>query len=263
MALDEVRGLREETAKLEALVAPFDDAAWWQPTPFKGWSPFDVMVHLHMTDQVGLLALRDVDAFRRHAEERFGTLVLRDRALPRERFEGRDPARLVAAWRECLDTLCAVMDAVDPEARMPWFGPDMSVRTFASARLMETWAHAQDIYDLLRRPRVHSDVVRPIAELGVRTFGWTFDNRGLPRPAIKPYVRLVAPSGAIWEWNDPASPERVEGGAVEFCQVVTQGRNVRDTRLTVVGEGAARWMAIAQCFAGGPKDPPAPGERAW
>ena len=59
------------------------------------------------------------------------------------------------------------------------------------------------------------------------------------------------------------SPERVEGSAVEFCQVVTQGRNIRDTRLTVKGEGAVRWMAIAQCFAGAPKDPPAPGERAW
>ena len=53
----------------------------------------------------------------------------------------------------------------------------------------------------------------------------------------------------------------VEGRAVEFCQVVTQTRNVADTTLRVVGEPARRWMAIAQCFAGPPENPPAPGAR--
>jgi hypothetical protein len=44
---------------------------------------------------------------------------------------------------------------------------------------------------------------------------------------------------------------------------VTQGRNVADTPLEVVGDTATRWMAIAQCFAGGPADPPKAGERNW
>jgi hypothetical protein len=55
----------------------------------------------------------------------------------------------------------------------------------------------------------------------------------------------------------------VEGAALDFCRVVTQGRNVADTALRVTGENATRWMAIAQCFAGAPSDPPEPGERAW
>jgi len=45
--------------------------------------------------------------------------------------------------------------------------------------------------------------------------------------------------------------------------VVTQGRNVADTALAVVGTTAERWMAVAQCFAGGPEEPPAPGQRHW
>jgi uncharacterized protein (TIGR03084 family) len=72
---------------------------------------------------------------------------------------------------------------------------------------------------------------------------------------------LSAPSGAIWEWNPPSEAARVEGSALEFCQVVAQTRNVADTRLEVVGETAARWLAIAQCFAGPPEQPPAPGSR--
>ena len=31
---------------------------------------------------------------------------------------------------------------------MKWFGPDMSVLSSISARLMETWAHDQAVYDL-------------------------------------------------------------------------------------------------------------------
>jgi len=96
----------------------------------------------------------------------------------------------------------------------------------------------------------------------VRTYGWTFTNRNLPVPEPAPYVRLQAPSGAIWEFNDAESNHRVEGSAVEFCQVVTQVRNIADTNLALKGKNAIAWMEIAQCFAGAPEDPPAPGCRA-
>lgn len=76
-------------------------------------------------------------------------------------------------------------------------------------------------------------------------------------------MRLTAPSGGIWEWNAPNERNRVEGSAVEFCHVVTQGRNIADTNLDVTGETTSRWMAMAQCFAGSPEEPPAPGQRSW
>jgi uncharacterized protein (TIGR03084 family) len=138
----------------------------------------------------------------------------------------------------------------------------MGVRMFTTARLMETWAHGQEVYDLVRVDRTHTDRLRHIATIGVKTFGWTFANRGLAPPGPPPYVRLTAPSGAIWEWNEPSETSFVRGSAVDFCRTVTQVRNVADTSLEVVGEVATRWMAIAQCFAGGAVDPPKPGERA-
>jgi hypothetical protein len=72
---------------------------------------------------------------------------------------------------------------------------------------------------------------------------------------------LISPSGALWEWNDPATAERVEGSAVEFCRVVTQTRNLADTNLAVTGAIARQWLERAQCFAGPPEQPPAPGTR--
>jgi uncharacterized protein (TIGR03084 family) len=132
---------------------------------------------------------------------------------------------------------------------------------FATARQMETWAHGQAIYDLLGETREATDQLRNIAEIGVRTYGWTFANRGLPVPGPAPYVRLTAPSGSIWEWNEPAADNAIEGDALPFCQVVTQTRNIADTDLRVTGEPARIWMNLAQCFAGRPEDPPAPGTR--
>jgi uncharacterized protein (TIGR03084 family) len=137
----------------------------------------------------------------------------------------------------------------------------MGVKMFATARQMEVWAHGQEIFDVLGRDRPGTRRLKNIAVIGVRTFGWTFVNRRLPVLRDLPYVRLIAPDGAIWEWNPPSDTSAVAGSALEFCQVVTQVRNIADTTLTVTGETARRWMSIAQCFAGPPEDPPAAGTR--
>jgi uncharacterized protein (TIGR03084 family) len=130
-----------------------------------------------------------------------------------------------------------------------------------TARLMETWAHGLAIYDALGVERQDDDRIRNIAILGINTFGWAFRNRKLEVPAQPPYVRLTAPSGTVWEWNDLSTTNRVTGSATGFCQVLTQTRNVADTDLSMEGDVAKQWMAIAQCFAGPPEQPPAPGTR--
>jgi uncharacterized protein (TIGR03084 family) len=141
-------------------------------------------------------------------------------------------------------------------------GPDMSVRSSITARLMETWAHGQEIYDALGIVRRNADRIRNIVVLGVNTYDWTFKVRGETPPAPKPHLRLRAPSGAVWTWNEPSETDLIEGAAEEFCQVVTQVRNVADTRLAIRGASARAWMETAQCFAGPSETPPPPGTRA-
>ena len=254
--------LREEGEALYQLLLTLKPDDWPAITPFKNYSAYDVIAHLHTTDLAATVALKDPDGFRRMV--RSGG----DRAIaitgPKAQLPDlSDSIELRETWRRYLNELCDLLDNVDMKLRVPWFGPDMSVRMFSSARQMETWSHGQDIFDLVRAPRTHADRLKNVAQIGVRTFGWTFANRGEEVPQAAPYVRLTAPSGAQWEWNDPSDTNCVTGDAVEFCRVVTQGRNIKDTKLEVAGEIATRWMAVAQCFAGGPQQPPAPGERAW
>lgn len=260
---EEVDFLRREAESLLALVEPMSEADLAQPTPFKQWTVWDVIAHLHLADSWALASMDGAKTFSATVSAAISVMSRRGslRDYAREHYAALPGRAILEAWRSGLQQLCTRLGEVDPKSRYAWFGPDMSARMFATARYMETWAHGQDVYDLLARPREYRDDIRAIVIIGLRTFGFCFRNRGLPVPPAEPYLRLTAPSGAVWEWNDPASAERIEGSAAEFCHVVTQGRNIADTRLQVSGEIARQWMAIAQCFAGPPENPPAPGSR--
>jgi uncharacterized protein (TIGR03084 family) len=126
---------------------------------------------------------------------------------------------------------------------------------------METWAHAQAVYDVLGVARQDTDRIGNIVRLGVNTWGFTWKNRRQDPPGPMPQLHLTAPSGAIWEYGEASDSGTITGSATEFCQVVTQCRNIADTSLAVTGKVAHQWMAVAQCFAGPPQDPPPAGLR--
>ncbi|MCX6400027.1 MAG: maleylpyruvate isomerase family mycothiol-dependent enzyme, partial [Propionibacteriales bacterium] len=146
----------------------------------------------------------------------------------------------------------AVAGPLDPKARLPWYGPSMGARSFITARLMETWAHGQDVADALDFQRRPTDRLRHVADIGVRTFNFSFDLRGLERPTSGIFVELAAPSGGTWTWGDPASEDVVRGDALDFCQLVTQRRHLDDLDLEITGQSAQRWASIAQAYAGAP-----------
>jgi len=264
---EQATAFREESDALYAILEPLPDTDWQRNTQFNGWTVNDVIAHLHSGNHSAELSLRDGPAYNRMKAERKkmgDEQGLSNLAMTHLWLNGISHRALLRQWR---DTCIAVADAfaiADPRKRVPWAGRDMSARSSISARLMETWSHGQEIYDLLGKERVNTDHIRNIATLGVNTFGWTFANRGLPVPPLRPRVRLVSPSGANWEWDaEPKdnNPNLIEGSAAEFCQVVAQTRNIADTQLQVSGDTATQWMAIAQCFAGPPRTPPPPGAR--
>lgn len=254
---------RDESETLYQVLAPLSDADFERPTQFKGWTLHDVVSHLHAWNWAADLGLHEPAAFvdfRTKLLAEMGT-GRRIRSVEGDWLDGATNRARVEQWRDFYLGMADRFAAADPKRRVAWVGPDMSVRSSITARLMETWAHSQEIYDTLGRECPATDRLRNIADLGVRTFGWAYMNRGRTVPPSPPHVRLTAPSGAIWEWNEGERENRVEGAAVDFCRVVTQTRNVADTTLRVTGPVAVDWMTIVQCFAGPPEDPPAPGTR--
>lgn len=254
--------LRRENDELVALCRGLLPALWSQPTGFKAWTPWDVVAHLCCSDTLALAACQGEAAFAQAAEAvREHLAAGRDqRAMGRVELGHLDPRALLQHWETVFDALVAALARLEPKDRLPWFGPAMGARSFATARLMETWAHGQAVWDLLHLRRPLTDRLRHIAHLGVGTYGWSFSNRLLTVPQPVPFVQLQAPDGSTWTWNAPSSTDVVQGPAEDFCRVVTQCRHVQDTRLMHAGTGSA-WMQVAQCFAGPPCDAPAPGQR--
>jgi len=255
--------LRDEYRDLDALCASLTREQWRLRSAFHGWTPWDEVAHLCYFDETALQSVRDPERFAVEAP-RLSERTARGEeisAIARDAYGHLDGPALLTHWRSRYEELVDALSPLDPKARLGWYGPPMSARSFATARLMETWAHGQDVWDVLRRRRPATDRLKHIAHLGVTTFGWTFANRKLPVPAVSPYVALDAPRGGTWTWGDPASEHRVTGSAEDFCLLVTQRRHVDDTGLEYTAGPIADWLHMAQCFAGEPADGPKPGER--
>ena len=109
--------------------------------------------------------------------------------------------------------------------------------------------------------RNNEDRIFNIVIIGNNTFNWSYKVNKLHIPKKVPYLKLTSPSGKLWEFNDK-NTNFIEGMAEEFCQVVTQVRNIKDVNLVVKGSIAENWMSIAQCFAGKAQKPPYPGTRS-
>jgi uncharacterized protein (TIGR03084 family) len=243
--------LLAETRVLQDMVDGLDAKGWDLPTPARGWAIRDQISHLAYFDEAATLAAVDPERFRVEAAElTAGGPGFSDEVAARYRAL---PTTDVGDWfRGARRELASVFADLDPGARLPWYGPDMSAASALTARLMETWAHGQDVADTLGVQREPTVRLRHIAHLGVSTFGFAHRLRGLEVPVVPVRVELVAPDGGRWEWGPPDAEDTVSGPALDFCLAVTQRRHLADTELRITGPVATAWMSIAQAFAGAP-----------
>ncbi len=258
--MQQAENFRAESRALHGCVVSVPAARFSEPTQFKGWGIHDVLQHLHFWNRMAYLQLEDEAELVRLLKSMAasGTSM---RAFESAQLAGLEDRALIDAWERQFEATADRFAAADPKARLKWAGPDMGARSSITARLMETWAHGQEVYDHLGLVRNNEDRIGNIVTLGVNTFAWTYATRRQTPPGEMPYLVLTAPSEAVWTYGAPSEAERIEGLAEDFCQVVTQVRNVADTGLKVTGPVAADWMSKAQCFAGPPADPPRPGTR--
>ncbi|HEY0936271.1 MAG TPA: TIGR03084 family metal-binding protein [Trebonia sp.] len=258
-----VDDLLAESAGLRAVLAPRPAGDWARPTPAAGWTVTDQVTHLAYFDDVTRLSVTDPERFRAEA----GRLTAGGQDFPDRvaaQFRGTPPHELLAWFDRSRAELARAFRAADPDVRLPWFGPAMSPASSVTARLMETWAHGQDILDTFGIVRQPTSRLRHVADIGIRARRYSYAIRGLELPADPVRVELTAPDGQSWTWGPAGAPDRVAGDALDFCLVVTQRRHRDDTRLEVRGPVASQWIAIAQAFAGAAGPGREPGHvQAW
>jgi len=94
--------------------------------------------------------------------------------------------------------LLDTFSGLDPTLRLPWFGPAMSAASSLTARIMETWAHTQDIADALGVTRKATPRLRHVAHIGVGARAFSYAVHGKTPPAAPVRVELTGPDGAPW-----------------------------------------------------------------
>jgi len=242
--------LRGESDDLDAIVAELPDEAWAHPTPSPGWTIAHQIAHLEWTDRAALLAINDPDEFQAELQRALTKMdTYADEAATE--LAKQPPEELLTQWRESRADLAEALQSCAEGTKIAWFGPPMSATSMATARLMETWAHGQDVADGLGVTRLPTPRLRHVAHIGVRTRDFAYLVRDR-RPPTEPFrVELTAPDGSIWIWGE-GSTQSVTGSALDFCLLVTQRRHRADLGLVANGRDAEEWLDIAQAFAGPP-----------
>ena len=259
---DVATDLAAEQHALDDIVSGLDDARWSTDTPSQGWTVADQVAHLTYFDGAAATAITDPEAFRASIGDLMdvaggGGDAVDDLTLGA--FRTLAPTALLDVWRSGRARLADAAATLADDDRVAWYGPSMGSRSFLTARLMEAWAHGQDIVDAVGGDRPPTDRLRHIAQLGVITRAWSYANRRMEAPAGEVHVALEAPSGEVWTWGPDDAADTVHGPAEDFCLVVTQRRHLDDTGLKVNGDVARDWLVRAQAFAGPPTDGPGPG----
>ncbi|MER7172261.1 TIGR03084 family metal-binding protein [Streptomyces mesophilus] len=255
--------LAEESRELDVIVGELSGSDWGRGTPAEGWSVAHQIAHLAWTDRAALIAVTDSEAFGAELEK---ALAAPDSFVDQGAEEGArvPPAELLAGWRAGRERLQEALRAAPEGAKFPWYGPPMSVASMATGRLMETWAHGQDVADGLGVLRVPTARLRHVVRIGVRARDYSFLVRGIEPPGEEFRGELRSPDGELWTYGPEGAPQRVTGDAYAFCLLVTQRAHRSDLDVSAEGPDADRWLDIAQAFAGPPgkgRPPAGGGER--
>jgi uncharacterized protein (TIGR03084 family) len=161
-----------------------------------------------------------------------------------------EPTALLDAWRCARDATLAALTPLGDRDRVMWGAGPMSARSFADARLMETWAHGLDCHAALDVTPVDTARLRRIAGLGFRALPYAFGlNGGEPPGDIRTLaLDLRAPDGTPWQYGPSEPIDLISGAAGEWCRVVTRRCRAGDTSLRARTPLGAMALQVARAY---------------
>ena len=231
--------LAAEHQVLDDLVAPLPLDVWAKPSPSPGWTLAHQIHHLDVSEGAALLALTG------HSDQVFApTGRWPDRPLP------DDPTEVLDNWRSSRAASFEAMTGLDAKAPVIWGDGPMTCRSFATARLMETWAHGLDCFTTVGVEPVDTDRLRHVAHIGYRALPYAFRSQGVnpPAPLSELRLELVSPSGDNWTYGDGDAPQSLTGSAAHWCRVATRRMDAADSDLVANGSLAQAVLTVARAY---------------
>lgn len=255
-----------EQQQLDQFLQTLRDRQWPTPTPAKGWTIQDTVSHLaHVESFAAEVLEQGAD---RVAREDVDVANLDEwTARGVEQGRGRRHQEIIEWWRFGRADVVEALSRMVATDRVPWIYGDMSARSFATIRLMETWAHGLDIKAaILGRmtpldeppedvdpeewddPLADTTRLRHIAMLGQKTLPFAFEQAGEAYPESGIRVEVMGPLYAAWRFGPEDTDQVIKGKAGDWCRLVVQRVDLGDTGLKAVGDDAERALTIARAY---------------
>ena len=250
-----------EQQQLDQFLQTLRDRQWAEKTPAEGWTIQDTVSHLASTEAFAAEVLAEGQA-------RIDAEAITDMdawtAVGVAKGRGRRHQEIIEWWRFGRADVVDALSRMQATDRVPWIYGDMSARTFATVRLMETWAHGLDIKaailgrntplpeapaeDEAADPLADTTRLRHIAALGQKTLPFAFAQAGEDFPAQGIRVEVMGPLYAAWRFGPEDTDQVIKGMAGDWCRLVCRRVAPEDTGLKAVGEHAEKALTIARVY---------------
>lgn len=235
-----------EQQGLDQFLQSIDYRKWSTATPAAGWDIRDQVSHLASTEELAFKAIDEGSKAVEAVTAEHDTIESFT-AVGVQRGREMRPAQVIEWWRHGRADVVDALSRMTGSERIPWLAGDMSAKSFATSRLMETWAHGLDIHAAVDSNQEDTTRLRHVAFLGWASLPYAFESVGEDYPTpIR--VELRAPEYQKWVFGPEDSEHVVRGEAGEWCRVVVRRVDAADTSLEADGELAEQALRLAKAY---------------
>jgi uncharacterized protein (TIGR03084 family) len=215
---------------------------WDMVTPSK-WTVRDTIAHLADFEELGA----DTIAGGSRIQEWQNASDLRPlRTAATKKGRQMRPQDVIEWWRAGRAKVVEPLSHMSGDDRIEWIDGDMSARTFATFRLMETWMHGLDIYATLKLEVEDTARIRHICWLGWKTLPYAFKHVGEHYEPVR--VELIGPAYAKWVYGPEDTDQIIKGPASDWARIAVRRIDPSKTRLQVSGDFAEKAIQVAKAY---------------
>ena len=244
-----------EQQALDQFLQRIHERDWKLNTPAEGWTIMDTVSHLAYTENFAADAIANGQSF---VDGAAITDIDEWTARGVEQGRGKRYQEIIEWWRNGRARVVDALSRMEASDRVPWVVTSASAKSFATLRLMETWAHGLDIKATMdgrltygeeeEDPTLDTPRVRHVAWLAHRMLPWAFEQAGETYPEAGIRVELMGPKYARYVYGPKDSDQVIKGHAGEWCRVAVQRMDAADTGLKAIGEDAEVALQVVRAY---------------
>lgn len=216
---------------------------WDMVTPSKPWTVRDTIAHLADFEELAADTIAGGTRIQRWRNAS-DLDALRKEAIKKGR--GMRPQDVIEWWRGGRAKVVEPLSHMGAESRIGWIDGDMSARTFATYRLVETWAHGLDIYATLGLEVEDTTRIRHVCWLGWKTLPHAFKEAGEDYEPVR--VEVIGPGYAKWVYGPAETNQVIKGSASDWARVAVRRTKLAATHLKYEGEYARKALQVAKAY---------------